>query len=89
MVWDEWYGKYVPCINVAFTILESDPKSRRGVVGDPDGTFKTYDRNKLSFEHVMQRVIRIPHKCDNFCFSKFVKLVSLKVPSGIIRVSLY
>ncbi len=28
--------------------------------------------------------IRIPHKCRNF-FPKFVTLVSLKVPSGIIQ----
>ena len=44
----------------------------------PDGTF-----NKFSFKHVTEHVIRTPHKSHNF-FRKFVTLVSLKVPSGLL-----
>ncbi len=32
---------------------------------DNDGTFKL-ERNKFSFKHVMEHIIRIPHECHNF-----------------------
>ncbi len=45
----------------------------------PTGLLNLRAQNKLSFKHVMEHVVRIPHKCHNFFF---VTLVSLKVSSG-------
>ncbi len=47
---------------------------------NPTELFKTYELNKFSFKHVMEHVIRTPHKCHNFFSRKVV--ASLKVPSG-------
>ncbi len=47
----------------------------------PDGTFKTYERNKFSFKHVAEHVIRIPRKRRIF-FRNLLRFVSLEVPSG-------
>ncbi len=31
----------------------------------PTGLLNLYERNKFSFKHAMEPVIRIPHKCHN------------------------
>ena len=36
--------------------------------------FETYERNKFSFKHVMERVIRVPYNRHNFFFSNLLRL---------------
>ena len=37
---------------------------------DPTGLLNIRGYNKFSFKHAMEHVMRIPHKCHNFSFSR-------------------